>query len=379
MRSVLPFRPETSIGAEAPAARGMLCVEGVTKRYGPVVALENVTLEVERGRFVTLLGPSGSGKTTLLMAIAGFVAPSAGSIKLDGKQIDHLPPERRNFGMVFQGYALFPHLTVAENVAFALRVRRRPRREIEEAVARALGMVQLEGFAGRLPRQLSGGQQQRAALARALIFQPSLLLLDEPLSALDKNLRSDLQIELRNLHQRLGLTFIYVTHDQQEALSMSDEIAILRDGRLIQKGTPTALYEAPASRFVAGFLGRSNFLSGVVERVGSKSFAYRCGATLLYQARSEESIRAGDRVLITLRPEKIRLLARDTPASLRNRVMGRVVAFSYLGGLYHMAVDVEDIGRVTADAPTWRHEVPALGQMIALGWDEDASVRIIEN
>jgi putative spermidine/putrescine transport system ATP-binding protein len=367
------------IDADVPAVRGMLSVEGVTKRYGSVVALDNISLNVERGRFITLLGPSGSGKTTLLMTIAGFVTPTDGSIKLDGNPIDHLPPERRNFGMVFQGYALFPHLTVAENVAFALRVRRRPRAEIAEAVARALTMVQLEAFADRLPHQLSGGQQQRAALARALIFQPSLLLLDEPLSALDKNLRSDLQIELRELHQRLGLTFIYVTHDQQEALSMSDEIAILRDGRLIQKGTPSTLYERPASRFVAGFLGRSNFLSGTVESVTSHSFAYRCGANLLHQARSEESIRAGDRVLITLRPEKIRLLARDTAASLRNRVMGRLVAFSYLGGLYHLAVDVEAIGRITVDAPTWRHDAPAVGQTIALGWDEDASVPIVEN
>jgi len=379
MRSILRFRTESSVGAEPPLAGGMLSVEGLTKRYGPVVALDNVSLTVERGRFVTLLGPSGSGKTTLLMAIAGFVAPAAGSIKLNGQPIDHLPPERRNFGMVFQGYALFPHLTVAENVAFALTVRRRPRAETAEAVARALEMVQLEALAGRLPRQLSGGQQQRAALARALIFQPSLLLLDEPLSALDKNLRSDLQIELRDLHQRLGLTFIYVTHDQQEALSMSDEIAILRDGRLIQRGTPEALYERPASRFVAGFLGRSNFLSGLVDTVAADGFAYRCGAFVLRQARSAPGVRAGDSVLITLRPEKIRLLAMGGPEHVVNQVMGRVAAFNYLGGLYHLLVDVEGIGRVTVDAPTWRQAVPTLGQTIALGWDEDASVPVLEN
>jgi putative spermidine/putrescine transport system ATP-binding protein len=379
MRSILPFRTESSVGADAPAARGMLSVEGLTKRYGPVVALDNVSLEVERGRFVTLLGPSGSGKTTLLMAIAGFVAPTAGSIRLDGQPIDHLPPERRNFGMVFQGYALFPHLTVADNVAFALRVRRRPRAEIARAVLRALAMVQLEAFADRLPRQLSGGQQQRAALARALIFQPSLLLLDEPLSALDKNLRSDLQIELRDLHKRLGLTFIYVTHDQQEALSMSDEIAILRDGRVIQRGTPEALYERPASRFVAGFLGRSNFLSGSVDTVAPDGFAYRCGAFVLHQARSEESMRPGDRVLITLRPEKIRLLAKDATERVVNRIIGRVAAFNYVGGLYHLLVDVDGIGRVAVDAPTWRQGVPTVGQTIALGWDADASVPVREN
>ena len=376
MRSVFSSRTESPTGAHTPNGRGTLSIEGLTKRYGTVVALDDVSLAVERGRFVTLLGPSGSGKTTLLMSIAGFVAPSAGSIKLDGDPIDHLPPERRNFGMVFQGYALFPHLTVADNVAFALKVRRRPRSEISAAVRRALGMVQLEAFAERLPRQLSGGQQQRAALARALIFEPSLLLLDEPLSALDKNLRSDLQIELRELHRRLGLTFIYVTHDQQEALSMSDEIAIMREGRLVQKGTPAALYEAPTSRFVAGFLGRSNFLGGTVEAVTAGNFAYRCGAFLLRQAGSGG--RARERVLIALRPEKIRLLSGEQGESAPNKVVGRVVTFNYVGGLYHLLVEVEGVGRLTVDAPTWRRQLPAVGEEIALGWDEDASVPVSE-
>ena len=378
MHSVSSSRTEGSIGAHSPDGRGTLSVQSLTKRYGSVVALHDVSLEVERGRFLTLLGPSGSGKTTLLMSIAGFVVPSSGSIKLDGEPIDHLPPERRNFGMVFQGYALFPHLTVADNVAFALKVRRRPRAEIAEAVRRALGMVQLEAFADRLPRQLSGGQQQRAALARALIFEPSLLLLDEPLSALDKNLRSDLQIELRDLHRRLGLTFIYVTHDQQEALSMSDEIAIMREGRLIQRGTPAALYEAPSSRFVAGFLGRGNFLSGSIESIASGGFAYRCGRFLLHQASPPGSASVGERVLIALRPEKIRLLADGTAENVPNKIAGRVVTFNYVGGLYHLLVEVEGVGRLTVDSPTWRRDVPEVGREIALGWDEDASVPISE-
>lgn len=355
----------------------VLSLDHVTKRYDNVVAVDNVSLQVERGQFLTLLGPSGSGKTTLLMAIAGFVPLSAGSISLDGQPIDHLPPERRNFGMVFQGYALFPHLTVAENVAFPLRVRRRPRAEIAERVRRALDTVQLEGLADRLPRQLSGGQQQRAALARALVFEPSLVLLDEPLSALDKNLRSDLQLELKDLHQRVGLTFIYVTHDQQEALSLSTEIAILRDGRLIQKGKPSELYERPASRFVAGFLGRSNFIQGEVGAMTGGAFAYRCGAHSLRQAESHVRIASGDSVLVTVRPEKIRVLADDETA--HNRLAGRVVSWSYLGNQFHLIVDVAGIGKLFVETPTWRRETPVVGQEIVLGWDQDASVPVAED
>ena len=262
---------ETATNAHA------LDAEHLTKRYGATAALDDVSISVGRGRFVTLLGPSGSGKTTLLMVIAGFVAPDAGRLLLDGRPIEHLPPEKREFGMVFQGYALFPHLSVAENVAFPLRVRRTPRAEIARRVTDALDLVQLGPLADRMPKQLSGGQQQRVALARALVFRPSLLLLDEPLSALDKNLRVSMQEELKALHDRLGLTFVYVTHDQQEALSLSDEVAILHRGRLVQLGPPTALYERPASRFVAGFLGRSNFFTGIIEQQDSTGFTYRVG------------------------------------------------------------------------------------------------------
>jgi len=377
MRSFSSSPAQNSAGSDTSSSA--LSIERVTKRYGTIVALDDVSLQVERGRFITLLGPSGSGKTTLLMIIAGFVSPTEGSIRLDGNSINSLPPERRNFGMVFQGYALFPHMTVAENVAFALKVRRRPRAEIADAVSRALGMVQLERFADRLPRQLSGGQQQRAALARALIFQPKLLLLDEPLSALDKNLRNDLQMELRDLHQRLGLTFIYVTHDQQEALSMSDEIAILRDGKLIQKGTPAMLYETPMSRFVAGFLGRSNFLSGTVESATADAFSYRCGNFLLRQARTGDAVVAGNSVLIALRPEKVHLLAGVADESADNRLVGRVSAFNYLGGVYHLVVTVEGVGQIMVDTPTWRQEVPTVGKEIMLGWEADASISLSED
>ena len=354
-----------------------LAIQNVTKRYGPVAALDDVSLQINRGQFVTLLGPSGSGKTTLLMAIAGFVLPTSGRIFLDGRPIDHLPPERRNFGMVFQGYALFPHLSVFENVAFPLRVRRRPREVVEKSVRQALEVVQLGGLAERMPGQLSGGQQQRAALARALVFEPSLVLLDEPLSALDKNLRSDLQIELKDLHRRVGLTFIYVTHDQQEALSMSDEIAILRNGKLVQRGTPKALYEQPASRFAAEFLGRSNFLHGEVENVTGDGFSYRVGPHSLWQNGGSAQPTADGKVIVTVRPEKVRILNnRDTS---RNQVTGRVASWRYLGDDYHILVDVDGIGRLSVTSPTWRREAPEEGAPIVLGWDPDASIAVADD
>ena len=246
--------------AYAAGAGHALSLRNVTRRYGEAAAVADVSLEVGRGEFLTLLGPSGSGKTTLLMMIAGFVEPSAGQVLLDGRDITALPPEKRSFGMVFQGYALFPQMTVAENVAFPLRVRRIGRAERESRVRATLDLVQLGRFAERRPHQLSGGQQQRVALARALVFDPALLLLDEPLSALDKKLRAELQDELKALHRRVGRTFINVTHDQEEALSLSDRIAILNHGRLIQQGSPAELYERPATRFVAGFLGEANRL-----------------------------------------------------------------------------------------------------------------------
>lgn len=365
-----PVRRLASAGQ--PALAGAISVENLTKTYGNAAAIRDVSLAIGSGRFVTLLGPSGSGKTTVLMSIAGFVMPSAGEIRLNGEVINHLPPDRREFGMVFQGYALFPHLTVAQNIAFPLKVRRRPRAEIEEAVRRALDMVQLERFADRLPRQLSGGQQQRAALARALVFEPSVVLLDEPLSALDKNLRHDLQAELKDLHNRVGLTFIYVTHDQQEALAMSDEIAILSEGRLVQMGSPTALYERPATRFVAGFLGQSNFISGKVEQATRDGFAYRAGPVLLRQSGGEQ--REGDAVTVTIRPEKIRILGTGEVAD--NMLEGRIASFSYHGGHFHLQLDVEHVGRIVLDAPTWRRETPSIGQPISVGWDADASVAV---
>ena len=344
--------------------------EGLTKRYGVAAALDGVSLRVGRGRFMTLLGPSGSGKTTLLMTIAGFVQPDAGRLLLDGAPIHHLPPERRDFGMVFQGYALFPHLSVAENVAFPLRVRRTGRAEVTERVRQALDLVQLGAMAARLPRQLSGGQQQRVALARALVFRPNLLLLDETLSALDKNLRVAMQDELRSLHQRIGLTFIYVTHDQGEALSLSDEVAILNRGRLVQSGTPAELYDRPASRFVAGFLGRSNFWPGRVEQAGHGTFTYSAGRHLLRQDGTGQQ--PGDAVLIALRPEKLIVL--DGDAGMANQVAGQVAGCSYLGESWLVDLGVPGLGRMQVAVPTWRRAPPRPGEPMLVGWDADAGV-----
>ena len=244
--------PDGSTGARSGHA---LSLRNLSKVYGSLAAVDGVDLDVPRGSFLTLLGPSGSGKTTILMAIAGFVEPSGGSILLDDKDITRFPPDKRNFGMVFQGYALFPHMTVADNIWFPLKVRGVSKADAASKIKNALELVQMGHLAERYPSQLSGGQQQRVALARAIVFEPDLLLLDEPLSALDKKLRADLQWELKSLHQRLGTTFIYVTHEQEEALSMSDTIIILRDGQIEQQGGPGELYEWPATRFVADFLG----------------------------------------------------------------------------------------------------------------------------
>jgi putative spermidine/putrescine transport system ATP-binding protein len=358
----------------APTRRHELDVRHLCKQYGAAKALDDVSLNVSRGRFVTLLGPSGSGKTTLLMAIAGFVAPDAGSISLDGAPIAHLPPERRNFGMVFQGYALFPHLSIGENVAFPLKIRGAAKSDIALRVSRALDSVQLGGFADRLPRQLSGGQQQRVALARALVFQPALLLLDEPLSALDRNLRLDMQTEIADLHRRVGLSFIYVTHDQQEALSLSDEIAILRHGRVVQQGAPQTLHDRPATRFVAEFLGCRNFLPGVVVERMTDGFRYRCGPHVLTQAGVAGEI--GASVLLALRPERLRLLA---DGGAVNQLSGRIAACSYHGDTTQLRIAVEGVGVLSLSQPSARMGGVTPGATVTLGWNADAAVAVADD
>jgi spermidine/putrescine ABC transporter ATP-binding subunit len=301
-------------------------IEGIRKTYGAVAAVEQVTLAVEAGEFLTLLGPSGSGKTTTLSCIAGFSIPTEGEIYIDGKPVTLEPPFKRNVGMVFQNYALFPHMTVAANLAFPLRMRKLPPRVIAERVQWGLALVQLEGLGERHPRQLSGGQQQRVALARALVFEPPVLLLDEPLGALDKKLRGEMQLELKRLHRRIGVTIIYVTHDQEEALTMSDRIAVMNRGRIEQVGAPLELYEAPATRFVAEFIGESNFFDGTaaMERGGPLVLVTRSGLRVPLPPGSAE---AGEEVALFLRPEKIVVADPESGEG----IAGEVAEVVYLG------------------------------------------------
>ena len=268
-------------------------------------AVDGVSLDIRSGEFLTMLGPSGSGKTTTLMMIAGFETPTAGDIAIDGRSVVAMPPYRRNIGMVFQNYALFPHLTVEENVGFPLKQRGVPKAERAKLVADALELVHLPGYGARYPRQLSGGQQQRVAVARAVVFKPRLLLMDEPLGALDKQLRENLQLEMRRLHADLGITFIYVTHDQEEALTMSDRIAVMNDGKVAQVGSPEDLYDRPDNRFVAGFIGESNFLPAIVRGLEDDVVVAECEGTLI-RALCPGRPASGANVTLTTRPERLR-------------------------------------------------------------------------
>ena len=300
---------------EAPGPAGTVALTGLVKRYGATVALDGISLRVVPGEFFTLLGPSGCGKTTTLRSVAGFVTPDAGRVAINGADVTDVPPHLRRVGMVFQHYALFPHRTVAQNVAFGLRMQRVPRTEIAQRVADALSLVQLPAHGARYPRQLSGGEQQRVALARALVTRPSVLLLDEPLGALDKKLRDHMKIELKRLQREVGITTIYVTHDQEEALTMSDRIAVVHRGRVEQIAPPRGLYETPATAFVASFIGNINLLSGRAAGVN----VVACGGTTLAATGAAPS---GTAVAVALRPERIRL----DPATAQDTVLPMTVA-----------------------------------------------------
>ncbi len=300
------------------------------KEFGTVGAVRDVSLEVGAGEFLTLLGPSGSGKSTTLMMIAGFETPTTGDISIDGRSVVGVSPHKRNIGMVFQNYALFPHLTVAGNIGFPLKQRRIGRAERERMVAEALDLVRLPGYADRYPRQLSGGQQQRVALARAVVFNPRLLLMDEPLGALDKQLRENLQLEMRRLHADLGITFIYVTHDQEEALTMSDRIAVMNEGRIAQLGRPEDLYDRPCSRFVASFLGESNFLPGIVHGFQEDDIVVASCAGTMLRAVAPSRPATGDRIMLTMRPERLRF-ADDGCAPAQNRMQATVTEAVFAG------------------------------------------------
>ncbi|MDE5440435.1 polyamine ABC transporter ATP-binding protein [Bradyrhizobium sp. CSA207] len=296
----------------------------VEKMYGHFHAVRRLNLSIGRGEFVTFLGPSGSGKTTTLNMLAGFERPSQGVITLDGKSVDRLPPYERNIGMVFQNYALFPHMSVADNVAFPLSVRKVPKAEIGPRVTRALEMVRLERFKDRKPAQMSGGQQQRVALARALVFQPTLVLMDEPLGALDKKLREHMQIELKQIHEMLGVTIVYVTHDQSEALTMSDRVAIFENGAIVQIGTPDGLYNEPATAFVASFIGENNALDGIVERVDGNQCMVALPTGLTATAMAVGNLRPGAAVQLAIRPERIAGAGEHPDNRFKATVDGRI-------------------------------------------------------
>ncbi|ODT15443.1 MAG: Fe3+/spermidine/putrescine ABC transporter ATP-binding protein [Kaistia sp. SCN 65-12] len=286
-------------------------LENVSKAFGPLTVVKDLNLEIEKGEFVSMLGPSGSGKTTLLMMLGGFERPTSGAVWVNGKRIDALPPYRRNMGVVFQNYALFPHMTVGENVAFPLKMRKVARAKIAEQVSRALDMVQLGSFAARKPSQLSGGQQQRVALARSLVFQPEIVLMDEPLGALDKKLREQMQLDIRELHRRLGLTIVFVTHDQTEALTMSDRIAVFNHGKIEHIGTPAEIYDRPRTRFVAEFIGETNMLAGQVESVAGDTAQVRLASGQQVRVAASAGLRPKADICFSIRPERLRVGSGD--------------------------------------------------------------------
>jgi len=310
----------------------------VSKAFGTLTVVDGLDLSIAKGEFVSMLGPSGSGKTTILMMLAGFESPTSGAIRVGGRQVDGLPPYRRNMGVVFQNYALFPHMSVAENVGFPLKMRRVPRAEAGERVRRALDMVQLGALSDRKPSQLSGGQQQRVALARALVFEPEVVLMDEPLGALDKKLREQMQLDIRDLHRRLGLTIVFVTHDQTEALTMSDRIAVFNHGRIEQIGEPAQIYDHPATRFVAEFIGETNFLPGTVTAVGDGHATVDIGDGRSVAVIAGDGVVPGAKVGLSVRPERVRIGA--GPAG-SNTISGRVADVVYHGDHLQVVLDAD--------------------------------------
>jgi spermidine/putrescine transport system ATP-binding protein len=306
--------------------RGSVELEGVTKRFGTMVAVDSMNLVVKPGEFLSLLGPSGCGKTTTLRMLAGFEQPDEGYIRISGSYVQGIPPYKRDVNTVFQHYALFPHMTVSENVAYGLRQKGVPKGQIAARVAEALDMVKMTKLADRKPRQMSGGQQQRVAVARALVNRPSVLLLDEPLGALDRKLREEMQIELKLLQSELGITFVFVTHDQEEAMSMSDRIAIMLEGHVEQLADPETVYERPSSAFVAGFIGRNNFWKGVATDGGVRAD----DGTVFMVANPDEDVSPGAAALAAVRPENFRLVTTD-PGTSVNSIAGSIASVAHFG------------------------------------------------
>jgi len=364
--------------ADAVASGGLagadVRIEHLTKQFGRTRAVDDVSLTIEPGSFFTLLGPSGSGKTTTLMMVAGFVHPTAGRILVGGRSVAGLPPQGRGLGMVFQSYAVFPHLTVFQNVAFPLEVRRTAGAEIRRRVGEALELVRLSGYEQRLPRQLSGGEQQRVALARALVFRPPVLLMDEPLAALDKNLRTHMQVELKQIQRHLHVTVIYVTHDQEEALTMSDRLAVMNKGRVEQVGTPVELYETPSSLFAARFLGETSFIEATVVEVGDGSAnRVRTRSGLELSGRAATALRAGQAVLAAVRPEKFAF--DGGPADGLNHCAGRVESAVYAGDATRYEVAIGGGQTISVkEQNRMRPAARAAGEAVALSWTPSETV-----
>ena len=348
--------------------RPIVQLKGVQKTYdGETLVVRDLNLDIAEGEFLTMLGPSGSGKTTTLMMLAGFETATHGEIFLDGQPINRLAPEKRNIGMVFQSYALFPHMTVAENVAFPLSVRRVRKADIAARVERALGMVGLRGFGERRPAQLSGGQAQRVAVARALVFEPKLVLMDEPLSALDKQLREQMQYEIKQLHHRYGLTVVYLTHDQAEALTMSDRIAVFNAGVIQQLDTPERLYEHPANAFVAGFIGENNKLGGTVQASDGLWCDVRLADGSQVRAAAVEPADIGAAALLSLRPERVQL--NPAPGACDVLAQARVRDVTYLGDHLRLRVLAFGEQELVMKLPNAeRDRAVAEGDAIRLGW-----------
>ena len=355
----------------------LLEIRNVTRRFGSLAAVDRVSLSIESGEFFTLLGPSGCGKTTLLRMIAGFDEPDEGELFLDGKPLAGIAPEKRPIHTVFQSYALFPHLTVAGNIAFPLEMVGRPREEIGRRVRETLALVHLEDKGGAYPHELSGGQKQRVALARGLVNKPRLLLLDEPLGALDAKLRVEMQSELINLQRDVGVTFVFVTHAQQEALALSHRIAVMNNGRVEQLDTPDRLYTAPASRFVADFIGKINLIEA--EVVGNSHGHLLLRSSVLGELAAElgPGAKAGERGALALRPELVRVAASIESLDLRNRFSGRVKELLYLGDVTLYKVELEGgflVEALLANAAPGRARLFKVGDAVAVAWRHDAGV-----
>jgi len=373
-----PAAAESNTAATtASEPEGTVVLEGVTKKFGGAIAVDNISLHVQPGEFLSLLGPSGCGKTTTLRMIAGFEEPTSGRIRISGQDVVSIPPHKRDVNTVFQAYALFPHMSVAENIAYGLRHKGTPKSQIRQHVTDALEMVQMVSFADRKPTQLSGGQQQRIALARALVNRPSVLLLDEPLGALDRQLREEMQIELKLLQSRLGITFIFVTHDQGEALSMSDRIAIMRKGRIEQLDDADSIYDNPASAYVAGFIGQQNFIPGTISP-NTSVMESRFG--VIHAAAAHAELDAGSEAQAAVRPEAVTVsatspAAAEAAATAENEIPGEVIGVSHQGETLQFLVSIGQGRTLLSRVPRPNAPRLAISDNVVCSWDA-ASVHL---